>query len=63
MEQLLDYIGTAKSVWVVWLMGLFLIIVIRTLWPGRKQEMNHYAHIPLEDDVPLGSEKDNRHAH
>ena len=63
MEQLLDHVSTFKQLWVVWLMGLFLIIAIRALWPGRREEMNHYANIPLDDDKPLEELKDNRHAH
>jgi len=63
MEALLDYVSTFKSIWVVWLMGLFLVIVVRACWPGRREEMDYYANIPLQDDETGAALKDNHHAH
>ena len=36
-----------RPMWVVWMMGLFLAIVVWALWPKRQAEMDHNAHIPL----------------
>ena len=33
-------------------MAAFLVIVVRTFWPGRQREMDEAARLPLEDDLP-----------
>jgi cytochrome c oxidase cbb3-type subunit 4 len=39
-----------RPFWGVWLMGLFLAIVVWTLWPRRKADMDQHARIPFQDD-------------
>ena len=39
-----------RSLWVVWLMALFIGIVAWVYWPKRKREMEDHAQIPLRDD-------------
>lgn len=39
-----------RSLWVVWLMALFLGIVAWAFWPSRKGRMEKHGRIPLEDD-------------
>lgn len=41
-----------KSLWVLWLMALFLGIVAWVMWPRRKQQFDAQARIPLEDELP-----------
>jgi len=47
MEHLAEFL---RSVWVLWLMGLFLGIVIWALWPSNQSKMDRWGRIPLEDD-------------
>ena len=46
--------ATIRSLWVVWLMLIFIGIVVWAFWPGRRtqKKMEHAARIPLEDDQP-----------
>ena len=39
-----------RSIWVVWMMGLWLGIVLWAYWPKRKGKLDDYANIPLRDD-------------
>ena len=39
-----------RSLWVVWLMAIFLAIVAWAFWPKRKQELEAHGRIPLDDD-------------
>ena len=39
-----------RSLWVVWLMGLFIAVVVWAYWPRRKAEMEDHGRIPLRDD-------------
>ena len=39
-----------RSLWVVWLMAVFVGIVVWVYWPRRKREMEEHAQIPLRDD-------------
>ena len=47
-----------RSLWVVWLMLIFIGIVVWAFWPGRrtKKKMEHAARIPLEDEQGLPRE-------
>lgn len=47
MEQLAE---TLRSLWVLWLMGLFLGIVIWAVWPSNQSKMDRWGRIPLEVD-------------
>ncbi|MBM3549536.1 MAG: cbb3-type cytochrome c oxidase subunit 3 [Alphaproteobacteria bacterium] len=39
-----------KSLWTVWLVLIFAILVLRALRPSRKQAFARAAAIPLRDD-------------
>ena len=39
-----------RSLWVVWLLVLFVGIVAWAYWPSRKRRMEEDARIPLRDD-------------
>ena len=48
MQALAEWLN---SVWVVWLMALFLGIVVWTMWPNRRRKLeDEYSRIPLRDD-------------
>ena len=47
---------TFRSLWVVWLMLLFVGLVVWTLWPSRKRSLNQAARIPLRDDPDVPAE-------
>ena len=50
MAEFLDFV---RSLWVVWLMALFLGLVAWTLWPKRRHKLEEeYSRIPLRDDEP-----------
>ena len=36
--------------WIVPVFGVFLLILAKTYWPGRKARLQRYARIPLDDD-------------
>jgi cbb3-type cytochrome oxidase subunit 3 len=36
---------------IVLMMAVFIGIVLRTYWPGRKSEVEQQGRIPLKDDV------------
>ncbi|HLB80175.1 MAG TPA: cbb3-type cytochrome c oxidase subunit 3 [Dongiaceae bacterium] len=40
----------ARSLWLVWLMVLFLGIVAWAFWPKNKDRFRGYAEIPFKDD-------------
>ena len=41
-----------RSLWVIWLMALFIGIVVWVMWPRRKRRLESYGRIPLDDDDP-----------
>ena len=41
-----------KSLWVVWLMGIFLAIAVWAYWPSNKRRLQAHGRIPLDDDAP-----------
>jgi cytochrome c oxidase cbb3-type subunit IV len=47
MEEALVWL---RSLWLLWLMLLFLGIVAWAFWPGRRRRMESHGRIPLEDD-------------
>ena len=50
MAEFLDFV---RSLWVVWLMALFIGLVAWTLWPKRRHKLEEeYSRIPLRDDEP-----------
>ena len=49
MQEFYEFV---RSLWVVWLMVLFVGIVAWVLWPSRRRKYREAAQIPLEDDEP-----------
>jgi cytochrome c oxidase cbb3-type subunit 4 len=52
MGTLYDWV---VSLWLVWLVILFVGIVAWAFWPKRKERLQRHADIPLRDD----DERDN----
>jgi cytochrome c oxidase cbb3-type subunit 4 len=47
-----EFYAFAKSLWVLWLLVLFLGIVVWTFRPSRRKQHGEHARIPLQDDAP-----------
>ena len=45
-----DIYRLLRSLWLVWLIVLFLGIVAWVMWPKRKKELEDQAQIPFKDD-------------
>lgn len=45
-----EFYAALKSLWVVWLMGVFLAIAVWAYWPLNKERLQAHARIPLDDD-------------
>lgn len=45
-----EFYAAIKSLWVVWLMGVFLAIAVWAYWPRNKQRLEAHARIPLDDE-------------
>jgi cytochrome c oxidase cbb3-type subunit 4 len=45
-----DFYAWLKSLWVVWLIALFVGIVVWAYWPSRKKKMDEHAKIPFHED-------------
>ncbi|MDJ0949570.1 MAG: cbb3-type cytochrome c oxidase subunit 3 [Alphaproteobacteria bacterium] len=41
-----------RSLWLLWLMAVFIGIVVWAFWPKRKRELEAHGQIPLRDDDP-----------
>jgi cytochrome c oxidase cbb3-type subunit 4 len=41
-----------RSLWLVWLVLLFLGIVAYVFWPKRKKRLEAMGRIPMDDDKP-----------
>ena len=39
-----------RSLWVVWLMLIFVGVLAWAYWPSRRRRLQAHANIPLEDD-------------
>lgn len=39
-----------RSLWVVWLMAIFIAIVAWAFWPRNKAKLEAHGRIPLDDD-------------
>ncbi len=39
-----------RSLWVVWLVAVFVGIVAWVYWPSRRRKLQEHANIPLRDD-------------
>lgn len=42
-------LAAVKSIWTVWMIALFVGIVVWTLWPSRRREMQDHARIPFRE--------------
>ena len=40
----------AASLWVLWLMVIFIGVVVWAFWPGHKRRFQSYGDIPFKDD-------------
>ena len=47
METLYEWVA---SLWLVWLVILFVGIVAWAFWPKRKERLQRHADIPLRDE-------------
>ncbi|NJM26946.1 MAG: cbb3-type cytochrome c oxidase subunit 3 [Bacteroidia bacterium] len=52
-----EFYAAIKSLWVVWLMGVFLAIAVWAYWPRNKDRLQAHARIPLDDDAPTHNAK------
>jgi cytochrome c oxidase cbb3-type subunit 4 len=41
-----------RSLWLLWLVLLFVAIVAYVYWPSRRKRLESYGSIPLQDDTP-----------
>ncbi len=39
-----------KSLWTLWVMGIFVAIAVWAYWPRNRQRFEAHARIPLDDD-------------
>lgn len=53
-----DLSEIARSLWVVWLMLIFLGIAAWAFWPRNRKRFERDAEIPLRDDRPDQSRRD-----
>ena len=47
MEPVLSWV---YSLWLLWLVLLFVGIVAWVFWPGRKRRLERHGQIPLDED-------------
>ena len=47
MDQFFEFV---RSLWVVWLMAIFIGIVAWAFWPSNKKRLEAHGRIPLDDD-------------
>jgi cbb3-type cytochrome oxidase subunit 3 len=47
-----EFYAAMKSLWVVWLTGVFIAIGIWAYWPSNKKRFQAHGRIPLDDDAP-----------
>jgi cytochrome c oxidase cbb3-type subunit 4 len=57
MEALEEFL---RSLWVLWLMAIFVGIVAWVYWPSRrrKRRLQDHANIPLRDEEPMATPRD-----
>ena len=49
MEFVAEAYAAIKSLWVVWLILVFLGLVVWVYWPGHKKRLEAHRDIPFED--------------
>ena len=47
-----EFYAAIKSLWVVWLMGIFIAIAVYAYWPSNKGRFQAHGRIPLDDETP-----------
>ena len=47
-----------RSLWLLWLILLFVAIVAYVYWPSRRQRLESYGNIPLQEDAPGDRKED-----
>ena len=47
LETLVD---SARSLWVLWLMAIFIGIVVWVLWPKNRSKIEDHGKIPFKDE-------------
>lgn len=45
-----DFYSFVKSLWVVWMMALFVGIVVWVLWPSNRRRFRKAAQIPFDGE-------------
>jgi len=45
-----EFYAGIKSLWVVWLLGIFIAIWVWAFWPSNRQRFEAHGRIPLNDD-------------
>ena len=45
-----EFYRLVRSLWVVWLLLVFVGIIVWVMWPRRKKELEEQAMIPFKDD-------------
>jgi cytochrome c oxidase cbb3-type subunit IV len=55
-----EFVAFFRSIWGLWLMGLFVVIIAWAFWPRNRKKFSDAAEIPLRDDEgqpPSGDKK------
>ena len=47
---MMNLIMLVQHNWILPVLGVFLLILLTTYWPGRKSRIERHGRIPLEDD-------------
>jgi cytochrome c oxidase cbb3-type subunit IV len=47
-----------RSLWLLWLILLFVAIIAYVYWPSRRQRLESYGNIPFQGDAPGGRKED-----
>ena len=43
-------VDAARSLWVLWLMAIFLGIVVWVMWPKNRRKIEDHGQIPFKDE-------------
>ncbi|MBL8673303.1 MAG: cbb3-type cytochrome c oxidase subunit 3 [Rhodospirillales bacterium] len=49
-----------KPLWTLWFFTMFAVIIVWTMWPRRRGDLEAQARIPLEEDNPANGGRDGR---
>lgn len=56
--SLIEWLPHAKSLWTVWFFVVFVGVLIWTLWPSRRHDLEARGRIPLDEDRPVRGHRD-----